>query len=200
MGNLLEFSSAEYVNSLHRGVVLVLIAMILRVIVSVLGIVGMITVVAIMSSTGAAPPALMNSVQIWMFIILLPISGMTLIGWWLFSRPDPAIMGAETGQRPRMIIRVTVSITGLAETVQFFASVLYIKWLAPRIPDKALADKAKTYLWLLPLIYVLGAICVGLGPIAASIIYLLMLNTVRMRLQSILKRNAYSREVTAASS
>jgi hypothetical protein len=42
-------------------------------------------------------------------------------------------------------------------------------------------------LWLLPLIYILGMICLGLGPLIALVMYLLMLNSVRVRLQAILQ-------------
>jgi hypothetical protein len=77
---------------------------------------------------------------------------------------------------------------GIAGLVQFFASVLYVRWLAPRIPDMHLWGKAKKYLWQLPLIYVLGVICFGLGPLIAGIMYLLMLNKVRLHLASIMQR------------
>jgi hypothetical protein len=134
------------------------------------------------------------------------------------SAPDPAILGAERGQTPRTIIRISVAIMaalsvadlvlnsitisgtsgdllsagaalviGIAGVVQFFASVLYVRWLAPRIPDVALYEKARKYLWLLPLIYILGMICLGLGPLIALVMYLLMLNSVRVRLQAILQ-------------
>lgn len=217
MGNLLEFSSSAYVRSLYRGVVMILVAMILQVVLVLLGIVAMIAAIAIASSASANSPKFINQFQMWMEIIMLPITALLLVGWWLFSMPDPAILGAEQGQKPRLIIRITVAITaamavlelmartmtvpgangdllsgsaavlnGLAGTVQFFASVLYVRWLAPRIPDKDLHDQAKKYLWMLPLIYVLGAICFWAGPLVAGVMYLLMLNTVRMRLQAII--------------
>jgi hypothetical protein len=65
--------------------------------------------------------------------------------------------------------------------------VLYVRWLAPRIPDVALYEKTRKYMWLLPLIYILGMICLGLGPLIAMVMYLLMLNTVRVRLREILQ-------------
>ena len=229
MGNLLEFSAPEYVRSLHRGVIMILVAMILRVLVGLMTIVVMFAVIAAMQSSRANFSALHEQFQLWVAIAALPVTGLMLIGWWLFSMPDPAIVGAEKGQTPRMIIRVTVAVSaamavlqlfegatvtlsgnmlafaaallsGVAGTVQFFASVLYVRWLAPRLPDKALHEQTKTYLWLLPVIYVLGMICLGLGPLIAGVMYLLMLNTVRVRLQAILKRIAFVDEVNGANS
>jgi hypothetical protein len=157
-----------------------------------------------------------QTVKIWVSAFTLPMTALLLLGWWFFSAPDPAILGAEKGQKPRLIIRITVAImaalsaadlaikaaappglsgqlaeagaalvVGAAGVAQFFASVLYVRWLAPRIPDLALYEKAQKYLWLLPLIYILGAICFGLGPLIATVMYLLMLNTVRIRLRAI---------------
>lgn len=222
MGNLLEFSSVDYVRNLHRGVVMILVTTLVQIAVGIVGSIIMLVMVftsaAAAAASGTAPPFNPVTLQIWISAITLPFTALLLLGWWLFSAPDPAILGAEQGQKPRLIIRITIAVMaalsvldlvvktlptssiggdltsagvvvliGIAGFVQFFASVLYVRWLAPRIPDLKLYEQTRLYLWLLPLIYVVGMICLGLGPLVAGIMYLLMLNTVRLRLQTIMR-------------
>jgi hypothetical protein len=218
MGNLLEFSSKEYVGNLHRGVLLILVATLAQLVLGFLAIIALVVLMTITFSPGAAPPFNQATIELWTSVLTLPLTAVILLGWWLFSAPDPAIVGAERGQTPRTIIRITVAIMaalsvadlvvkstampgmsgdlmsagaalviGIAGVVQFFASVLYVRWLAPRIPDVALYEKTRKYMWLLPLIYILGMICLGLGPLIAMVMYLLMLNTVSARLGDILQ-------------
>ncbi len=76
----------------------------------------------------------------------------------------------------------------LSWLVQFFAAMLYIRWLAARIPDHKLADDAKRFMWLGPLLYVVACVLLGLGPVVALILYLLMLFKLRAHLTAILHR------------
>jgi hypothetical protein len=211
-GNLLQFSNPAYLASLHRGVVLVLCAALAH---------ATITPVAIGSAFAFAftPPALL---LVGMTTVSLVSSLLSLAGWWMFTTPDPGIMDGDKGDRPRQIARACVAmqavttlamaaiehipfgvgvqplvnvvmVFGGALTIAgFFASMYYIRWLAPRVPDKSLRDTAARYLWLLPLIAVLGA-CVLLGPLIASILYLLVLNQVRIALRDIRRRQGHGR-------
>ena len=77
---------------------------------------------------------------------------------------------------------------GLAWIVQFFAAMLYIQWLARRIPDTKLYADARRFMWLGPVLYVVGAFCLMLGPLIALILYLVMLFTLRKHLTTILHR------------
>lgn len=70
-------------------------------------------------------------------------------------------------------------VAGIAALVQFFASLLYVRRLAPRLPSPAIAERAKTYMWLLPLIFI-GGSCIVIGPIVALVMYLVLLNDVRL--------------------
>lgn len=76
----------------------------------------------------------------------------------------------------------------LAWLVQFFAAMLYVGWLARRVPDYKLADEAKRFMWLGPLLYVLGCVLLGLGPVIALILYLMMLFKLRGHLTATLQR------------
>jgi hypothetical protein len=74
----------------------------------------------------------------------------------------------------------------VAMAVHFFASMLYLRWLAPRFPDWKLFKDAKRFMWLGPLLYTVGTIACGLGPLAALILYCIMFSTVRRRLKIIM--------------
>lgn len=42
----------------------------------------------------------------------------------------------------------------LMKVARFFAAMLYLAWLAPRIPDERVARLARRYLWLVPVLFV----------------------------------------------
>lgn len=76
---------------------------------------------------------------------------------------------------------------GIAGIVQFFASMLYLRWMAPRIPSPLIERRSQLYMWLLPVIYVVGS-CFVVGPLVATIMYFLLLNLVRIDLRNIIAR------------
>jgi hypothetical protein len=212
-GNLFIFSAPEYLRALVMGLVCILVAVLARIGVMAVGIPAAIII-------AATNPQWTGMVEVGMSMAAMPVSALSLYGWWLFSAPDPAILGMERGDAPRRIIRITVVVvacttvvelagqwmaranpasevlqiaaevlSGAAGIGQFFASMLYVRWLAPRIPSPALERRAGTYMWLLPLIFVLGA-CVMVGPIVSYIMYFLMLNEIRVFLKAIRARRA----------
>lgn len=67
----------------------------------------------------------------------------------------------------------------VAWAVSFFASMLYLRWLCPRIPNWKAQARAKTMMWLGPLLYTVGALCIGLGPLVAMVLYWNMLDWIR---------------------
>jgi uncharacterized membrane protein len=69
-----------------------------------------------------------------------------------------------------------------ASIVQFFASMKYLSWLAPRIPDAELFRKSKQYMWLLPLIYLV--LC-GIGMIVTWIMVIILFVNLRRQLTAI---------------
>jgi ABC-type multidrug transport system fused ATPase/permease subunit len=211
-GNFLVFSSTDYVGSLHSGLTMILIAVLLQL---ALGIAMFIVAISlgVKGALTGGNPAMMNT-NLWSSLAGIPITGLLLWGWWQFSAPDPAMIGNEKGQTARTLIRasvialaaVTVAqllalspvalnavvmtsmglgvLAAAASITQFFASMVYVRWLAPRIPAPDLAKQANRYLWLLPVIYVVG-ICVLVGPIVATVMYFFMLNRFRIRLRKI---------------
>jgi len=67
----------------------------------------------------------------------------------------------------------------------FFASMLYLRWLAPRIPSRRVHDWSKTFIWLGPVLMIVGAPCFMLGPLAAYVCYWVMLYRVWSELRGI---------------
>lgn len=77
-------------------------------------------------------------------------------------------------------------VTVVAWAVQFFAMMRYLKWLAARLPDTFIINRAGTYMWLLPVLYTVGAfVCVG--PLIALVLYWNLLDRVRKHLRSIVE-------------
>jgi len=73
---------------------------------------------------------------------------------------------------------------GLASAVAFFAEMQYLAWLSPRIPDKDLERRAKQFMWLGPVLFIVGS-CVVVGPLIAWILFLRIIWTVRRDLQGV---------------
>lgn len=96
-------------------------------------------------------------------------------------------------------ISLAVGLFGLvamaAVIAQFFAAMLYLRWMGSRIPDAVVVERSKLYMWLLPVIFVVGICALGLGPLIAWIMYLMLLNRVRIDLRDL--RHQISRSAAA---
>lgn len=208
--DLLEFSSPAYLASLHKGVVLILTAIIIKLILAVGGI-----IIGVVMGINQVDPTLFQQLNYGFGFIA---SLMLALGWWLFSAPDPAYTGRLDGSKARQIVRITtVTVAGIslvlvpmqfvtinattgpllavvvvlglisliAWATGFFAAMLYIRWLAPRIPDERSFDRAKTLMWAGPLLFTVGSVCIGLGPLIALVLYWNMLDWIRKDLKTI---------------
>lgn len=80
---------------------------------------------------------------------------------------------------------VASAIGGLAWIVQYFAVMLYTRWLAPRIPSERIAKRAKLLMWLGPVLFVFF-LCF-LAPLIAMIMYYNMFSWMRKDLIALLK-------------
>ncbi|TVQ52847.1 MAG: hypothetical protein EA377_09315 [Phycisphaerales bacterium] len=200
-GNLLRFSAPEYLRSLSTGLLLILVAVVSQVAITIINTIGMM-VLLLAFQNPVAVGVLENIIAICYFGIII----MSFIGWWMFSTPDPAIVGQDQGDSPRKILRITIVaaliltlistvaelffITALnlmwlgfvagglilvAWLVQFFASLLYVQWIAKRVPSQKIRQRAEIYMWLLPLICVVGLCVIFIGPIIAMVMYFVLL-------------------------
>lgn len=76
-------------------------------------------------------------------------------------------------------------VINLAWIASFFLQMVYVRWLAVRVPDGWIDRRAKLLLWLGPLLYVVGSFCVGIGSLVALILYWNMLDRLREGLKGI---------------
>lgn len=120
----------------------------------------------------------------WLRIFLVAEIGATLAAFVVAMVPgwQAALANAMSGTGPTVISMglVIVVLSGLATvaatTGRFFAAVAYLRSLAPRVPDATLHKEATRNLWLLPLLNTVGLLLCGLGPLAATILFLIMLH------------------------
>ena len=211
VGDLLVYSSPDYKASLHRGVALILMAIIAEILLVVASVGVAVTAGMGVAGSMGALPALLQ-------VASLAASIALVAGWWMFSAPDPAMLGSKKGDTPRKIVRIVLVIQlastlvstaaqtvpaslnnplnaglvyglGIASTIAFivgfFAQMLYVKWLAPRLPSERVFKRAGTLLWLGPVLYTVGALLLLLGPLIALVLYWNMLDWVRKDLKRI---------------
>lgn len=115
-GNLLKYSSAEYVASLHRGVFLVQAGIIAQ----VLWRIGSIVWMAVAGASGGRRGMPVGFYASGQFVGLV-VSFASVLGWWLLSSPDPAYVGSDDGSTARKVVRVTVVIAGVAALLPLIA-------------------------------------------------------------------------------
>lgn len=198
-GNQLQHSSLRYVQSLRRGAWLVLAVIIVQIL-AVVGMlvvtvvaaaggagVGMLSNVELIAQGVATLLELISLYGWWLLSELDPAyagrdQGTTarkVIRWALvigaiynaFELLFYFIPGAQTD--PTMVlIGASIGVVAMIVwAVQFFASMLYIRWLAPRLPNQKVYARAKVLMWLGPLLVTVGTLCVGLGPLIALVMY-----------------------------
>jgi len=73
--------------------------------------------------------------------------------------------------------------------VWFFASMMYLRWLAPRVPNAKVYKRAQTMLWLGPVLVVPG-MCIIVGPLIAVVLYWNMIYWVWKDLRTIATRQS----------
>lgn len=161
---------------------------------------------------GAAAGTAVNAFTLASSLLGIGVAFVSLAGWWLFTTPDPALSQQETGKSARLwvrgavVARAAMSVVQLVApfalaalpfvaillglvgaivwAVQFFAAMLYLRWLAPRLPSGDVDRRAKRFMWLGPLLYIVGSLII-IGPLIALILYYNLLDDVRKRLKRI---------------
>ena len=76
----------------------------------------------------------------------------------------------------------------IAAIVQFFASMAYLRWLGPRLPDRKVFKRSRTLMWLVPVLVTVGSLCFFIGPIIAVSLYLSLMHTVWRDLDAVVRR------------
>ncbi len=194
LGNLLVYSSREYVRQLVIGVRLIWWSITIAIL---LGIGGALLGFMLSAAVGGA--ASFGHV---VALGGLVTTAMGLVGWWLLSSPDPAVLGEDKAVGARKVLRVSLVVSAacfLANTVfqygfgrvggsvlapmfgrglgiggagapststaidwlaaaaalvsqiawlvKFFASMVYVRGLAARVPDEGVYARARVLMW-----------------------------------------------------
>jgi hypothetical protein len=133
-----------------------------------------------------------------------------LWGVWLLSKPDPGGGGGDAMRAARRTVRGSLAVHAAGSVVlamyefggweqsagywsiyavtlaaivtNYFALLVYLRWLARRIPDGGLARFAARMLWLGPVLSIAGAAVFMLGPFAAVWLEIRLLLRFRRRL------------------
>ncbi len=203
LGNLLVYSSREYVGQLVLGARLVWWSIALAFL-SMLGMMLLGFVLAFMlagGTPGGAPGGGLSTAGLMYLLpaIMLGTTAMGLAGWWLLSSPDPASLGEDKSVGSRKVLRIALIVSatcfvanvvlqfgfgtvgggfpffmggagglqgaptagaeiwGLALLVglvgqivwlvKVFASMVYLRGLASRIPDQKIYRRAEVLIW-----------------------------------------------------
>lgn len=114
-GNLLRYSSPDYVRTLRTGVLIAEIAALAAAGVTLMPIGG-----GLLQGVGVSPRAtemLSRGASIIVTILML-------VGWWIFSTPDPAGIGDDRSTTPRKLLRVSLIIEMVLTVAKFGAAFL----------------------------------------------------------------------------
>lgn len=168
-GDLLAYSDPAHLRTLRRGARLITTSIVML----LLGVITLSFINGFSDPLGALARPLVIVAQFAGLVVL----GVFLAGWWLVSTPDEGQLSRNRGERPRRTVRlcvlaapavkaVTVSVglgwptsfyalAGLAAAdiatmvVGYGAGLLYVRWLAQRVPSEGMQRRAGTLLWLL---------------------------------------------------
>lgn len=210
-GNLLVFTGEAYFKSLRLGVSLILNAILLL----ILAVVAMVFSMFAMRGTPGLPAILQGVLLAlnlmflygwWRFSTPDPaytgartgadartvvriatlVMAALAVGSTALEIMSPAAARAATPLAAASIVGMGLTLaTFAAQATQFFAGMLYVKWLAPRLPDRLIYDRARRNMWLLPILNTVGILLIWLGPLFALILYWNHLDLVRKRLKQI---------------
>ncbi len=213
-GILLQYASVEYRTKIARGLSLVLNGILLQIIFTIAAMVAVFAtggnpLVTKLVGIAGVGVSLMLVAGYWFYtepdpgytglekpnsarqiarIAVLASAGVQVVQL-VMSLMEPAVATAGAGSTGGVLVTgltLLLSLAGLAAwATQFFAIVLYTRWIGSRIPDAWITNRSKTYMWLLPVLSTVGLLAVGLGPLVALVLYWNMLDRVRKHVKSI---------------
>jgi hypothetical protein len=114
---------------------------------------------------------------------------MTVVnGAFAFIGGNPNFVGAMQSGGLGIWVLVSIALSALGVIIwiaQFLSAMKYTSWIGRRLADPGIEQRADQFMWLLPLIYVLGMFCFGLGPLIALVLYWNLLNRVRKEIRAV---------------
>jgi len=128
--DLLIYSAPDFVEKLHRGVLIVLTTLIVSILLVLVGL-----------ATGfvvSAGQQLFTGMAYLLGIVGVANSAAMAWGWWLTSSPDPASREGMRGEKARKLVRI-LTVVGLTLTIlaQFASIILpFVMSAVPQIPQQ----------------------------------------------------------------
>lgn len=102
------------------------------------------------------------------------------------SVSNQAVLWGGTTNLALMVLSMAASVSAyVCFAVRYFASMLYVRWLAPRVPNARAQTRARRMMWLGPLLAIVGMPCLYLGPLIALVLYYNLLEWLRKDIKTI---------------
>lgn len=101
---------------------------------------------------------------------LVIAAAQTMVSFALQAFPSMQGGGVQGGGAPGVFAGAMAIVSVGVAAVKFFASMLYIRWLAPRLPNARVYRRAKTLMWLGPVLMTVGCMIL-VGPLIALVLY-----------------------------
>ncbi len=184
-GDLLRFCSPDWVDTLASGMNWIVAGIVL----SFLAGCGTALVAGFTATYGGAGTSAIALVGVAMAVV-------SLIGYWKVTTPDPSRLNQDTSLTARQLVRITIILSllmntpeylpnlvpvwlttlialagGAAGIVNTFASFIYARQLALRIPDLSLASQTRIVMWGIAAVGVagLGMVAFGVAAVPAML-------------------------------
>ena len=178
-GDLLQHAGKDYLRTILTGHSWVLNGVLAIIVVQVATMLGSITAAMRGATT---PPREFTAI---LSLVGLAVSVWIFLGYVKLTEPDPQFTGLERPDTARQLVRLSAIVTIIVGVI---ASVLYLSTSLSGVVVLILGvivRRASMYRWLLPLIAVVGAVALFLGPLVALIMYWNLLDRMRKHLKSI---------------
>ena len=224
-GDRLVHMSAGYLASLHRGAFLVLTAIFCWLLVMFLRIFSGLATAVLGSSPVPGGETVLSTAQLalsvvlvigwWMLSAPMPslagLAGADKRRRWvrgllvasvavIAARASLYVLVSLWPASPLGLLYVAAGVSLLSSLVSlagYVVQMLYLAWLADRVPDAAMLKRARLLVWLGPVLSTVGIVLVGLGPLIALIMYWNLVDRFRVAFKGIRKERASAeREAT----
>lgn len=139
----------------------------------------------------AIDPAVGSKARSLVRVTALVNAGVTLVSqvlWMVVEYGGAGVPATAGGVNAMMTVAIVLGLVSLVVfAVAYFSQMKYLQWVGPRLPDGWVTKRARLMMWLGPVLYVVGALCIGLGPLVALILYYNLITKVRADLKKILE-------------
>ncbi len=200
----LRDADASYVAGLRRGVVLIMAAGCIM----LAYVVQTVPLQMLLVALGVSPMPLIVIHGVFTGALMIGLL-LHVAGYVLYSRAEPGRLMENGGETARRMLRWSLAVQALlvaasmgleslpamgpvewldyavriasyaAMMICFYASMVYTRWVAGRVPDIKLDERAQRFMWLGPCLTVLLACVLLAGPIVALCMYITIFNTLR---------------------